>query len=426
MKFNILAIFALASLTFLTTSCLEDSCDETRTFIQWDREFITPQDMRIEPSLSSPRALENPGKIYFYNNYILLNELREGIHVIDNSDPSNPNTVGFIAIPGNVDIAVSHNILYADNYADLVAIDISNLEDPKLLKRDESVFTDHFFNQLGFFTQWVETEITQEVDCMDPNFNRGWFWQEDVFLANTSIDANVGAPSGQGAGFPAGVGIGGSLARFTISKNHLYVINNAQEIIPFDINNTEDPLRLESVFVDWGIETLFPYKDHLFIGANAGMFIFDLAVPSQPQYVSEFQHARACDPVYVDDEVAYVTLRDGTLCQNFINQLDVIDVSDLFDPTLIKTYPMTHPHGLSVRENNLFLCEGEHGLKVFDVEDKNKIDENLLAHFVDFEARDVISLSNSLLMLIGSDGLYQFDTTDPTDIKQISLIAVQK
>ncbi len=85
---------------------------------------------------------------------------------------------------------------------------------------------------------------------------------------------------------------------------------------------------------------------------------------------------------------------------------------------------MQNPHGLGIDNSTLFLCEGEHGLKVFDAKDLNKIDENLLAHFKDHDAFDVIPLGTSLL-LIGKDGLYQYDYSDPSDIKLISILPIE-
>ena len=80
------------------------------------------------------------GKIYFYQDYILVNEKYEGIHIIDNSDPSNPQSTNFICIPGNIDIAVKDDILYADSYTDLIAIDISDIGNIQIVKRFEDVF----------------------------------------------------------------------------------------------------------------------------------------------------------------------------------------------------------------------------------------------------------------------------------------------
>ncbi|MBI9054510.1 MAG: hypothetical protein JEY96_11875 [Bacteroidales bacterium] len=72
------------------------------------------------------QEIENPGKIYYKDNVIYLNERYKGIHVIDNSNPSSPINKGFINIPGCIDIAIKNNSLLADNAVDLVAIDLSN------------------------------------------------------------------------------------------------------------------------------------------------------------------------------------------------------------------------------------------------------------------------------------------------------------
>ena len=61
-----------------------------------------------------------------YGNYIFLNEVNKGVHIIDNSNPAKPSIKAFINIPGNVDIAVKGSTLYADLFADLVVVDISN------------------------------------------------------------------------------------------------------------------------------------------------------------------------------------------------------------------------------------------------------------------------------------------------------------
>jgi hypothetical protein len=107
------------------------------------------------------------------------------------------------------------------------------------------------------------------------------------------------------------------------------------------------------------------------------------------------------------------------------NQLDLVDVSNPAAPQLIKSYQMENPHGLSIDFPTLFLCEGEHGLKVFDVTDKFLVDRNQLAHFKDMHAYDVISLGKTLL-LIGDDGFYQYDASNPKDLKMLSKIPVGK
>jgi len=117
-----------------------------------------------------------------------------------------------------------------------------------------------------------------------------------------------------------------------------------------------------------------------------------------------------------------VTLRDGTHCQNFINELNVVDVSDLLRPELLASFPMHHPHGLSVRSDIMYLCEGDEGLKVYDISEPEEIGQRQIGGVKDYFAFDVISVTPDLLLMIGDDGFYQFDTDQPADPKLLSSI----
>ena len=247
----------------------------------------------------------------------------------------------------------------------------------------------------------------------------------DVSLATSSF-ASADQASASSAGGQSTSGVGGSMARFTISGDYLYTVNSWQ-IKVFDISNLVQPNLANTVEAGWGIETIFPYEDKLFLGSNSGMFIFDASNPEEPVLLSTFSHAQACDPVFVSGDIAYVTLRGGSICQNFTNQLDVVDISNITSPRLLKTYPMDNPHGLSKSGDNLYICEGEFGLKVFDASDWKKIDDNRLTHIKGFATFDIITLTNkNLALVIGRDGFYQFDITNPSDMKELSVLPVTK
>ncbi|MDZ7934151.1 MAG: hypothetical protein U5M51_04120 [Emticicia sp.] len=157
-----------------------------------------------------------------------------------------------------------------------------------------------------------------------------------------------------GANGAAGAtGTGCSMARFTIYDNYLYTVSQS-DLLLFNIKNLNQPTQLSKINLGWGIETIFPYKDKLFIGSNTGMYIFDNKNPEKPERLSIFQHARACDPVVVHNDIAYVTLRTGW-CGAAPNQLDVVNVSNLTSPSLIKSYQMQQPAGLAIDFPNLFI-----------------------------------------------------------------------
>lgn len=418
---NSFLYFLLLFAGFTLNSCLEDRCETTRTYTAFEPIYRTRGEIDASVGVNPAQNLEQPGKIYVYGEYIFVNEYRKGIHIIDNSNPSDPLFVTFLKIEGNVDMAVNGNFLYADNYLDLVTFNIEDPRNPVLIHRQQSVFPSLGEDATrGTLVYYEAKEETIEIPCSDPNFGL------DIIRLESSnlIFADVSSPLVNVNFSVSESGVGGSLARFTLSNNYLYTVSE-YDLNVFSLKDPREPRLLNTVNIGWGIETIFPLGDFLFIGANDGMYIFDNTIPSTPRQLSVFRHARACDPVFVEDNKAYITLRDGTRCETFTNQLEVVDVTELTEPSLLAVYPMHHPIGLSMDDGILFVCEDDQGLKVFDAKDWADIDNNLLEHKTGFTTYDVITLpQQKIAIVIGADGLYQFDYTNPRDLKQLSLLSV--
>lgn len=135
--------FLLFSLLILS-SC--DDFNTSNTGIEVDTGrfepiFLTRETLNNSVEFSvTQEELRTPVKIYRYGNLLLVSDHFTGIHAYDNADPSNPTKLGFIKIPGITDIAMNGNILYANNSVDLVAIDVSNINDLKIVKRIQDAF----------------------------------------------------------------------------------------------------------------------------------------------------------------------------------------------------------------------------------------------------------------------------------------------
>ncbi len=197
-------------------------------------------------------------------------------------------------------------------------------------------------------------------------------------------------------------GKGGSTARFASSGDYLYTVNQSQLQI-FDISNPANPANVANLQIGWGIETIFPYVDKLFIGTQTGMLVYDIKNPQSPEKLSVFEHVYSCDPVVVEGNYAYVTLHsEGNWCGQFSNELQIVDIQNIKNPKLIGNYSMLNPLGLGIDNNLLFICDK--GLKVYDVTDKLNIKR---LHYFDIEATDVIPYRN-ILLVIGKNGLYQY------------------
>ncbi len=414
-------------LTTALTSCLKDSCETSTTYIRYDPQYINGKELRKTILPEAPRPIKEAGKIYVYEGYLIINEPEEGLHIVDNRNPKAPVPVSFVPIPGNIDMAVRNNILYADSWVDLVMINIEDPANPKFAGRVEDAFPNYGIDpEKGYLVTYKETETTESVPSCDQGgivfFRGGEMWmQADVAIrlsANSASGSKVGAPGG------TTVGIGGSTARFTITENHLYTVDRSNLRV-FSLLNATAPKMASNVGIGWDIETIFPYDDKLFIGGMNGMQIFDATDPEAPKFLANFQHARACDPVVAQGNRAYVTLREGTFCQGFNNQLDVLDITEITQPKLIKTYPLHKPIGLSITGDVLMICESDQGLKVFDAKDDLAIDKNQLSHLNDFDAFDVIALEKeSLAIITGKNGIYQYDYSNPKKLVRLSVLKV--
>lgn len=414
---RILLFAAFVSLTL--SSCFKEDCTRVMTYMKQIPVTATYDEIRQAPTLEAAREMDNPGKIYMNGDYIFVNERLEGLHIIDNSNPSAPQRVAFLKIPGNLDVAMKGNILYVDNYTDMLSIRLNSINSIELLHRQEDVFPVWHQDGDELVLGFIEEEVTEEVSCSsDPNQG---VWGPWGGMANDDMELQT-LGSGAGAGGRiASSGVAGSMARFAVVGEYLYALDQSRMHV-FDINGT-NLQRLSPVDMVWGVETIFPYRDHLFVGAANGMFIYDNQNPAQPTFVSVFQHAQACDPVFVRNDHAYVTLRGGTPCQNFVNQLDIIDISNIHNPTLVASHAMNNPHGLSVVENTLYLCDGNAGLKVFDVSSHTNIEQ--LYHYASMSAYDVIAMpQRNIIFAIGADGLFQFDSSDPSNLVLLSQIEV--
>jgi hypothetical protein len=161
----------------------------------------------------------------------------------------------------------------------------------------------------------------------------------------------------------------------------------------------------------------------MFLGSQFGMRIYDISVPNSPMYLSDFWHVTGCDPVVVQNDLAYITIRGGNRCGSEFNLLVVVSIKDLAEPRQLKSYPMEGPYGLGIDKNILFICDGDGGLKVYNARDPMDIVNHQIAVFPEIQGYDVIPL-NGVLMLIGDDGLYQYDYSDIEEIRLLSKIEV--
>lgn len=215
-------------------------------------------------------------------------------------------------------------------------------------------------------------------------------------------------------------GQGGSLARFTVKGDYLYTVDFST-LHTFNISDALHPRKVDDERLDIYTETISPYGNNLLLGTDNGMFIYSLENPAAPTFKSYFEHIVSCDPVVAQNDFAFITLNSANArCWNASNQLQIVDISNLSSPFLVKQYTMTNPLGLDIDNDTLYVCDN--GLTIYDV--ANKLDIRIIKQIPEIDAKDVICLENSIIV-IGSDGLHQYAFSG-NDFNKLSSILINQ
>lgn len=333
---------------------------------------------------------QRAGKIWISGDNLFINVPQEGVMVMDNKDPESPSQMGYIAIPGSVDIAVVGDVLYANHYDDLVVMDWKEaMED-------------------------ASEAVLQIVEDVFPNYDNsqkrpmGSLMASEVSLSSTK---------------------GGSASCFALNDasnpTSLYAVSD-RDIKVFTVDNPRQIRKVgENIGVRDQLESAFVADGNLFVGAQSGMYIFNLNDPQFPDYEGRYNHLRACDPVVVEGEYAYLTIRDGEECGRTKNELHVINISDLSNPRQEGIYAMNNPHGLGVDKGRLFVCDGDAGLKVYDARNPRNLREvNTLSELS--ATFDVIPVPQKRqLIAVAGNNIIQYRYDSSGQLRRLSEFSVE-
>lgn len=427
-----LALMLLAA-GFLS-SCVSDSCKIEIKYKQYTPVYMSEDAFLNAVKLEAPAQLQRTGKIYTFKGYLFVNELAKGIHIYDNRNTANPVPVAFLNIPGNYDMAASDDHLYCDSGTDLLAFDLSNPRQPVLESRSRNAFPKMLsYNgytadpAMGVVVDWKEEIITQKLDdCRQPI---PALWKMNEVKDNNST---VGAVSDINAqrtvhAAPAGTNKGGSMARFAVVGNFLYVVMPT-DLMVYNLSggnaSLTNTIKINSITE---AQTIFPHNDLLLIGSNDGMVVFNNANPSQPQQIGNIAHVSSCDPVVANQKHAFVSLNSDAdnSCGGFSNQIEVIDIQKPSQPERLSIYPMAMPKGIGVDGDILFVTDGRDGLRVYNAADPMTISSHQIAAFPNTKGYDVIP-DNGNLIFVSREGIAQYDYKDLNNIRLVSKIPVVK
>jgi hypothetical protein len=321
-------------------------------------------------------GLIDPVNMYLYDTLLLVADASQGILVYSVKSRSIPLYKMTIPLDGVTGMAMKDSIVYANSYESILALRI---------KGDNTFDTASVIRNRTYYPPMEDRVVDgSPFSCMPFGGNKV-----------------VAAGSADGAG--------GSYATFAIIDTFLYYVDNGS-LVTMSIASPAKPKQIARADLGWSVETLFPTDKYLFIGGSRGMYIMDRSGPGGPVLIGSMQHFKACDPVVVQDTMAYVTLRSGSSCGDARDVLLTVSIAEPSSPELVKETPLQTPYGLAVKDSLLVVASGNAGYSLFSI--KDPANAALLGQWRDFDAKDFI-WTGTTLFVMGFTGIRILEVSDP-------------
>lgn len=410
------------------------SCPSVYTTVVYNPIYTSWEEIRSSSSTEfiDAKSITDPGKIYVWESYIFIVEKNKGIHIIDNSSPADPHSLGFQEVPGCGDISVLQKDgivhLYADSFTDLLIFEFTQSNSTiQLINRIQDTFP---------------YDASRLFEDENPNI---YFEGLDVskgivsdFTIETITEYGYGAVIEED-GSNGSTGTAGSMSRFALYEDvaaemwYLYAVDN-RELVTLILDDPANPARINRTNIGWNIDTIFSYDSKLYIGSDFGMYIYSLENPEQVIELSTFLHITARDPVFIGEvgldstPTAFITLREDEYGLGD-NILIAADVTNPNHPDLVLEIPMWNPHGVTFFNDRLIVCEGEAGLKIFDVSElyNSDLPDNdrikLIKAFDNgINTFDIINIEG-IIFVIGDDGFYEYSYSEVDGVPVLTLLS---
>jgi hypothetical protein len=395
-----------AYVTVTAYSCGDDACD--------------PSASRLHViDITDPR---NPQRVGGYDtrtqwardvavsgNYAYVAGGYPGLQVIGVSDPANPQRIGGYGSSGkSTGVAVSGNYAYVtlttgyscgDNGAcypsasQLDVIDISDFSNPRSVGSYEPTEWARQVAVSGNYAYLIFDRSLEVIDVSDPG-NPQRVGGYDV--SGFSISAAV---SGNYAYVTSGSWWGGG-------TNY---IGGGFEVI--DVSNPANPHRVGGYGTNgpWDGAVVAVLGNHAFVAHGwGGLQVIDVSNPANPQRVGGYDTGGAVVDVVVSGNYAYVAgLRDYVS-----GGLEVVDVSNPANPQRVGGYTnVVYPADLAVSGSYAYVADIYAGLQVIDVSDPGN--PRRVGGNTAFEARAVTVANGKLFVAAGSQGWFVLNLFQP-------------
>lgn len=358
---------------------------------------------------SSPSAPKEVGSTYPLNyafdvalagNYAFVAAGDSGLLVSDISDPAHPKEVGSLDTNGYAyGVAIDNNIAYiADAWAGIETVDISTPEKPILLGNFPS-------------NGW----------SLSVAVGKGLLYSGNGGMGVQVFDlSDPKAPKATGT-----FNEGGSTRQVAAAGSQFFAADTMKGIRLIDASKP-DALSQK------GIYSALPYArratlngNYLYVasGTDGGMYVINVADPTNPYQVGKFQADGNASDVAINGQSAFLTTFMD--CTNYLIAIGIHNPNDLKMDSVIPLGSVTPmnaaPREAAIQNNTIFVAD-EFGLRIFDISDPTNIHQvgQIETYSSGNVAVGIVVSGNYAYLASSSGGVRVVDVSDLQNPKEVS------
>lgn len=304
----------------------------------WSINVVDP----VNPVISDKLFVENSTNgIFIHNNKAIIKHAGSGIKVIDISEPSSMEVIGFYDTPGYCEQVVAVNdIAFVADYYGIQIIDIAESNIPYFVS---SFQTDGFARGMSTQSDFLYiSDGNTGMDVVDIS---------DIYnpvLSGTYFD---------GIGSPDNVSILND--KLCFSRNY-----PMSELLFADISEPDNPILQSQVELYTNLPPsptcIFQTDLHVFVGNGDFLRVYDITDFSNPVQVAEYEtHAYITD-VIVEDNIAYISIRE--------QGIEILNFDEISSPQLVGFYDTPgSAEKIALESNILVVADGISGFHLLDI-----------------------------------------------------------
>jgi hypothetical protein len=416
-------LFALLLFAVITFSgCFDKNCVDQVAVKVAIPTFLDEIDWQTNPRMVPARPFVHISRPKSVGKYLLFNELLEGIHIVDNTNPKDPRKVGFIEIPGNLDFDTDGQYLFADSYTDLLTFDVLNLLQPVFLRRTHNIFSNSVLDFKGRKIAYYHIKDSV-VDFRCAGISRSYQDNDGSYIMELGFAKSFyfNQTGFRYTGEP--VGSGGPRSRILLCDNSLFTCDNNTLIKERVLSG--GGLGFGEIYpFEYRAEKLQKLGDYFGYTSFHGTSFAKLNGSSSLAFSDHFFKFKS--PAAF--EGAGDTLWYGHFTQPFANVFNTIEMYKMYGiqaPLRFSAFQTQKVSNIVKMDQYLIVCHGEEGFSIYDIHypEGNRPRFVTLVSELSAEMASVVGINTFLIL--GSKGVYQYQIGQSEALSYLSHLPLQ-